>query len=220
MSIYYVYAYLRSKDSTTAPAGTPYYIGKGSNGRAYRTHRHVKVPDRSSIVFLETNLSENKAFEIEKFLIAYYGRKDNGTGILLNRTDGGEGTSGYIATEETRTKLSEAGIGEKNPFYGKRHSKETIRKLREARMGKTFTEETIQKMSDAKNGEKNPLFGKHHSEESKAKMAEAHCGEKSAWFGKQHSDETKQKMAEARKEYWRKRREAKSGEIVSSSDFI
>ena len=30
MSIYYVYAYLRSKDSTIAPKGTPYYIGKGS----------------------------------------------------------------------------------------------------------------------------------------------------------------------------------------------
>jgi hypothetical protein len=29
MSIYYVYAYLRSKDSPTAIAGTPYYIGKG-----------------------------------------------------------------------------------------------------------------------------------------------------------------------------------------------
>jgi len=26
---FYVYAYVRSKDSTTAKAGTPYYIGKG-----------------------------------------------------------------------------------------------------------------------------------------------------------------------------------------------
>lgn len=27
-NIYYVYAYIRSKDSETARAGTPYYIGK------------------------------------------------------------------------------------------------------------------------------------------------------------------------------------------------
>ena len=33
MNIYYVYQYLREKDSKTAPAGTPYYVGKGHKER-------------------------------------------------------------------------------------------------------------------------------------------------------------------------------------------
>jgi hypothetical protein len=38
---FYVYAYIRSKDSTTAKAGTPYYIGKGQSERAYGRHDNV-----------------------------------------------------------------------------------------------------------------------------------------------------------------------------------
>jgi hypothetical protein len=36
---FYVYAYLRSKDSKIAKAGTPYYIGKGYDQRAWKPHR-------------------------------------------------------------------------------------------------------------------------------------------------------------------------------------
>jgi hypothetical protein len=51
MSIYYIYAYLRSKDSPTAIAGTPYYIGKGKGRRVISNHGKTPVPtDRSKIV--------------------------------------------------------------------------------------------------------------------------------------------------------------------------
>lgn len=93
MNIYYVYAYLRESDNT------PYYIGKGKGDRAYRKH-NVSVPnDKTKIVFLHENLPESEAFEMEKFYIGKYGRKDVGTGILRNLTDGGEGASGLIVTE-------------------------------------------------------------------------------------------------------------------------
>ena len=105
--IFYTYAYLRSKTSRTAEAGTPYYIGKGHGNRAYGHHRRTPVPkDKSKIIILKENLSEQEAFAYEKELIKFYGRKDLGTGILMNWTDGGEGTSN--PSQETRRRMMES----------------------------------------------------------------------------------------------------------------
>ncbi len=93
-NIYYVYAYLRSKDSETAKAGTPYYIGKGKGRRAYIPHirngKSITPLDKNDIVILEHHLSETIAYNIEEWLIAYHGRVDLCTGILRNLTDGGK----------------------------------------------------------------------------------------------------------------------------------
>jgi hypothetical protein len=123
---FYTYAYLR-KDRT------PYYIGKGKRSRAYSKWRTgVKPPkDKSRIIFLKQNLTEKEAFRHEIYMIAMFGRKDLGTGILHNRTDGGEGKTGYIHTKETKEKI------------GKKHK------------NKVVTEETRQKLRLRK-GENNP----------------------------------------------------------------
>ena len=96
---FYIYAYTRAD-------GTPYYIGKGKNGRAFDAfnHRNLVPKDKSQIVFLNKGLTEEKAFEAEKLYISMFGRKDLGTGILRNLTNGGDGHSN--PSDMTKAKMS------------------------------------------------------------------------------------------------------------------
>jgi hypothetical protein len=195
---FYTYAYLREDK-------TPYYIGKGTGDRIYSTNRRNNPPkDKSRIIFLKQNLTEEEAFRHEIYMIAVFGRKDLGTGILHNLTDGGDGASGYVfseetrkkmrertPSEETRKKMSEARKGEKNHNYGKTHSEETRRKMSEAQKGKTLSEEHKDKISEG-------LKGKPVSEETRRKMSEALIGNTRA-LGKSVSEETRRKISEYHK---------------------
>jgi hypothetical protein len=127
---------------------TPYYIGKGTKYRAFgRTRRGAKPPkDKSRILILKQNLTEEEAFKHEIYMIAVFGRKDLGTGILLNMTDGGEGVSGYKFSEESKKEKS---------------IKCTGRKTRPP------TEETKEKIRKARLKQKDPRIGTKHTEENK-----------------------------------------------------
>jgi len=127
MNKYYVYAYLR-KD------GSPYYIGKGSADRAWTKGKGEvgKPKNRNSIVILENNLTNVGALALERRMIRWYGRKDQGTGILRNKTDGGDGVTGYSWSEERKKELSIKTTG----CTGTPHTEETKKKLRDIFYGK------------------------------------------------------------------------------------
>ena len=106
---YYVYAYLRSKDSKNGPKGSPYYVGKGKDRRVYDRNHSITTPrDRRMILFLAKNMNETNAHQAEMLFIHLYGRLDLGTGCLYNLTDGGDGASGNIRSEETIRKQRES----------------------------------------------------------------------------------------------------------------
>ncbi len=128
---FYTYAYLRED-------GTPYYIGKGTGKRIYENKGRPcgKPTNKSRIIFLKQNLTEEDAFKHEVYMIAIFGRKDLGKGILYNKSDGGEGPSGRLKTEK---------------------EKEHIRNMR---IGTKHSEETKLKMSNKRKGELHPMFGK------------------------------------------------------------
>jgi len=183
MNEYYTYAYLRED-------GTPYYIGKGRGRRVYKSHirqnkTNLKPKDNSKIIFLKKNITEEESNKHEVYMIAIFGRKDLGTGILRNMTNGGDGISGYFHSEETKKKISKP--GGKNPFYGKKHSPEAIEKMKLAstnRKRKPHSEETKNKMRESAKkywkdcgrdikGENNPFYGKLHTEETKKKISKS-----------------------------------------------
>jgi len=72
------------------------------------------------------------------------------------------GLTGLKRTKETKQKIREANLGEKNPMFNKEH-----------------TEEAKKKISDAMKGDKNPFYGKTHTEETKKKLSEMFSGDKS-----------------------------------------
>jgi hypothetical protein len=140
---YYTYAYLR-EDRTL------YYIGKGKGNRAYNQHKRkgkgfLPIPPKNRIIFLKQNLTEEQAFRHEKYMIAVFGRKDLGTGILLNLSNGGEGPSGAIPWN-----------------INKSHQLETIEKIRKKAIGRIMSKNARLQMSKSH-------IGKRHPEEVKKK---------------------------------------------------
>ena len=192
--------------------GKPFYIGKGQNCR-YKHHFIKKSPLNKFIrnklkiqplrvVILKDNLTEEKAFRLEVKLIKRYGRKDIDTGVLLNKTDGGEGPSGIVWPEESRIKISKSLEGNKYAL-GYKHSKEHNRKISLGNKGNKQSEETIRKRVESRKGY-------IHTEETKINISESLKGNISPMKERSHTEESKRKISKSMKgKPWSKaRREA------------
>lgn len=137
----------------------PFYVGKGKHRGTSRFRDHLRLamqePEKGNrhknyticqileakqipdfrIVFTADNESAVLQKEVE--LIKQYGRRDLGTGCLTNMTDGGDGTSGIIMSNELREKKRQRMSGQGNHMYGRSRTKEerdTISKTRKERI--------------------------------------------------------------------------------------
>ena len=162
---YYTYAYLRED-------GTPYYIGKGKGNRIHSKNGRVFLPPpKERRIYLKQNLTEKEAFKHEVYMINVLGRKDNNTGILRNQSNGGEGSSGHVKSEEWKKMQSER-MKKNNPM----HNPECLEKMRKKQTGKKQSEETISKRVSKTKGRK-------QSDEERQKRSEARKGIK---FSEEH----------------------------------
>jgi len=179
------------------------YVGQTSKDLNIRWEEHTRIRSRPFCSYLYNAIckygSENfiiqplviigtkwEANLYEQGLIKAFGTKaPNG----YNLTEGGDGGTGYVFTDEQRRKVSE---GQK----GHKISEKTREKLLERNKGNTFSlgskmsEEHRLKLININTGSK--MTG-----EARHKMSEAHKGKK-------HTEETKRKMSEAAKRRYSK----------------
>lgn len=155
----------------------PFYIGIGSDNvfkraktKKGRNEIWKKIASKTTydveILFSDISTEYAKQKEIE--FIALYGRIANKDGILANLSGGGECYENPSLL--TREKLSIATKGVNNPFYGKKHTKETREFLSRRQIGLKrgpLPESTKIKIGDANRGGsswvkglKQPIAGK------------------------------------------------------------
>ena len=209
-----IYCYIDKKDNQIVYVGKDSYIDKNkrhkehlapSNYNKQQINRILQNnPDRYiyQVLWEINDCSDNHKNQMEIFYIKKYNPK-------FNFTEGGDGTSGFKHSEETRKKMSESKKGKK-PYE---ITEKTRKKMSESKKGKipwnkgkvnVYSEETRKKMSESKKG-------KTHSLETRKKMSEAMKGKKpyemtektrkkisESKKGKTHSLETRKKMSEAR----------------------
>jgi hypothetical protein len=180
----YVYIYL---DPRLNPP-QPIYIGKGSGNRLdfHKTRAKNQILKRKIskirdlglepiVEVFKDNITDTEALILEMELISKYGRIDNGTGILCNLTEGGEGSSGWIPSEETKNLWSE-----------QRKGKKQTPAQYAANCNRNISEESRRKQSEASKG---------HSRHTSYQLNIL----KEFNTGKKHSDETKELMSKQRK---------------------
>jgi hypothetical protein len=147
---YYTYAYLRED-------GTPYYIGKGKAGRINNNLHNINLPPENRRVYLKKNLTDEEARKHEVYMIDILGRKDLGTGILRNMTDGGEGCAGRVLTDETKKKLSDAHKGKKKSIEHRKALSKAAKKRKASDKWKAAASASLKGIMSK---EKNPSWDK------------------------------------------------------------
>jgi hypothetical protein len=145
--------YIHRRKDIQDPFLNVFYVGASKNeyrateyGRTRRSQEWTDIVNQYGFTaeITHKDIIIEEAYAIEKYLIAFYGRKDLGLGNLVNKYDGGEGGCNW--------------------------SQKQIEYMRSINIGKTMPEETKRKIAAhfigtkrpqcACKGEKNPMYGR------------------------------------------------------------
>jgi hypothetical protein len=195
--------YIHRRKDIEDPFLNVFYVGIGVHKkRAYQKYSYSRNALWFNVINkinYEIEITHNdilyeEACAIERYLIAFYGRKDLKLGNLCNMTDGGTGILNFILSDAARKSKSEKMSGANNPFFGKKHKEGTFANV--PKRGK-ISDITRQKMIDAKKiyhpirgkfGQNHPSYGSKRSDETRKNISEAKKGKK-------HSEESKKNMS-------------------------
>jgi len=178
--------------------GNPFYVGKGSGNRMNYLHDRsvdfiaIHSQGGCTVEVADEFVLESAAHAHEVDLIDFYGRRAYG-GTLVNMTDGGDGTSGWVPTAEQRAKIGAA-------HKGKTISQEHRAALSRAHKGKTMSASARERIGNA-------ARGRPKTEETRAKLSASRTGKKQSAetlaklsairTGKTQSHESREKKAVA-----------------------
>jgi hypothetical protein len=171
--------------------GKLFYVGKGKDkrssdkfGRNTYWNRIVKKDGGFTTLIYADNLTEEKAFELEKWLISVAGIH-----TLTNMTEGGTGGA---------------------TMKGRKHSAQTIQKMSEVKKGKAFSKKHVDNLSAAQKGKtlsedvkgkiSKSLKGRKKTEEHKQRLSESSKKRPPV------SETTREKMRLARQKYLQQKR--------------
>lgn len=124
--------------------------GKSCSPKLQNSYNKHGVENFEFIILEECDI--DKLIEREQYYIDLYNSYNEG----YNCCPTAGNTIGFSQSEKTREKIKEATLGEKNPFYGKKHSEESLEKMSKSHKGqisgfkgKKFSNESKRKISDA-----------------------------------------------------------------------
>ena len=159
-----------------APDGTPFYVGKGSCRKTAKRQVYWRAnePRNSNEEWLACSkngfrveiyascVTDEEACRLEQELIDGFGRKDLNRGLLVNKTDGGEGSWGLVASSQLRAKRSLNARRKRSDVWvaSIRASRKNAGNGGTVKFGDKLPESWRKSISNGKLGAKNPWFGK------------------------------------------------------------
>ncbi|MGL4450613.1 MAG: NUMOD3 domain-containing DNA-binding protein, partial [Sarcina sp.] len=229
---FYVYFY-RRKDTNDVC-----YIGKGTGKRAYKYSAHnsyckrIYLKHGLNVEIVKDNLTELESLNMEIELIRHYvfdlgygicinGYNNNKDGHnLCNMTLGGEGMSGVIPNEETRKKISDSKLGDKNPAKRedvkiKLSKNQRMKNKQNAKIQSEKMKDFFSKEENKEKWSKNKIdfYNTEQGIETKLKISKI----QKEYLKTEEGKEQLRKAGEAAKEFWNSEKSEEAKEKISNS---